>query len=134
MAIFLFLAGVGAVLAGVVGLFVHYHFEQNRQTNEDEDRPPARTHRRRPCKIDKALLDPLVAAFKKLYKRFIDNHWETDWPLVHEHQAEAEKLHQAHDLPGAYREYCRAMQPLMRSFHDRRRKEEVFSPIWDKPR
>jgi len=38
------------------------------------------------------------------------------------------------DVPGAFREYCRAMLPLTRALHERRQKEEVFSPVWDKSR
>ena len=38
------------------------------------------------------------------------------------------------DLPGAFREYCRAMLPLTRAMHERRQKEEVFLPVWDKTR
>ena len=37
-------------------------------------------------------------------------------------------------VPAAFREYCRAMLPLTRALHERRQKEEVFSPVWDKSR
>ena len=40
----------------------------------------------------------------------------------------------ANFLPDAFREYCRAMLPLTRALHERRQKEEVFQPVWDKGR
>ena len=36
------------------------------------------------------------------------------------------------DLPGAFREYCRAMRTITEALQRQRQKEEVFQPIWDK--
>ncbi len=134
LAIALFLSAVGAVVAGVVGLFMHYQKEQKRHSNEDENRPTPKPHRRRVCKIEKPLLDRLVKALKTLQQRAIDSKWQLDWELVKEHQAAGEERVRATDLPGAFREYCRAMLPLMRAQHDRRDKGGGFSPVWDKTR
>ena len=36
------------------------------------------------------------------------------------------------DLAAAFREHCRAMHVLLRTFNSQRHKEEVFQPVWDK--
>jgi hypothetical protein len=69
-----------------------------------------------------------------LRKRADENRWEPDWNLYQEHHTEAHALLEKGDVTGAFREYCRAMLPLTRALHERRQKEEVFSPVWDKSR
>src|SRR5262245_60952609 len=49
------LAGFGV---GLLGLVQHYRTQQGRE--QDEDRPPAKPHRRRPCKIERPLLEKLM--------------------------------------------------------------------------
>jgi protein phosphatase len=135
LAIVVFLVAVGAVIAGIFGWWIHYQHEQNRpESDDDENRPPPRTHRKRPCKIERPLLDRLVKALKELRKRADEKHWEPDWNLYQEHQTSGDELLQKNDVPGAFREYCRAMLPLTRALHARRQKEEVFQPVWDKTR
>lgn len=135
LAIGLFLLAVVAVLTGIVGLFVHYQREQKRQANEDENRPTPKTHRRRPCKIDKPFLTRIIRALETLRQRATEGKWQLDWELCKEHQTAGEERVRAGDLPGAFREYCRAMQPLMRAHHDRRGGGGGgFSPVWDKGR
>ena len=36
------------------------------------------------------------------------------------------------DLTAAFREHCRAMHLLIRTFNQQRHKEETFQPVWDK--
>jgi protein phosphatase len=135
LAILLFIAALAGVIAGMIGLFIHYQDEQNRpESDDDEDRPPPRTHRRRPCKIERPLLDKLVRALRFLRQRADEKHWEPDWNLFQEHQSLADELLAKGDLAAAFREYCRAMLPLTRAQSERRQKEEVFTPVWDKSR
>jgi protein phosphatase len=130
----LFVLAVVCFLAGLVGLGLHYRRERNRLGSEDENRPPPRTHRRRPCKIERPLLEKLVRALKALRQRADEKGWEPDWNAFQEHHTIGDELLAQGDLPAAFREYCRAMLPLTRALHDRRQKEEVFSPVWDKTR
>lgn len=134
VAILLFLLALGAVVLGMIGLFVHYQEEKNKPPSEEEPRPPAKAHRCRPCKIERPLLDRLVRALKELRRRADEKHWEPDWNLYQEHATKADELLQKNDIAGAFREYCRAMLPLTRALHERRQKEEVFQPVWDKTR
>ncbi len=133
-AILAFLVAVVAVVAGFFGLVSHYHKEQSRPSFEDENRPPAKPHRRRPCKIERPLLDRLIKALRALRQQADEKRWEPDWNLFQEHNAVGEELLQKNDIPGSFREFCRAMMPLTRAFHVRRQKEEVFQPVWDKTR
>lgn len=122
----------GALIAGLVGLFAHHRKQQAR--DPDDERPPPKIHRRRACKIERPLLDKLMRALRMLRQRADENRWEPDWNLYQEHLGEADALLSKGDVPGAFREYCRAMLPLTRALHERRQKEEVFSPVWDKSR
>src|SRR5262245_51938631 len=134
VAILVFILALGALVAGMLGLFAHYQDEQNRPERDDENRPPAKSHRRRPCKIERPLLDRLVKALRALRQQADEKRWEPDWNMYQEHNEEAEALLQKNDIAGSFREFCRAMMPLTRAFHVRRQKEEVFQPVWDKTR
>jgi protein phosphatase len=121
-----------SVVAGVAGFVVDYQREQRRLASEDGNRPPPKAHRRRACKIEKPLLDRLTRALKTLEQLADEKGWEPDWSVVKSQKQEGERYLQAGDLPSAFREYCRALLPLTRALHERRQKEEVFRPVWDK--
>jgi len=126
---FMVLLASAAIPAGLAGLVLHYRQERKKQA-DDEDRPaPAPpVHRRAACRIEAPLLERLARAVTILKQRAEENHWAPDWSAYEEHFALAQRLQASGDLPGAFREYCRAMLPLSRH----RKKEEVFQPIWDK--
>jgi protein phosphatase len=129
----LFLVATLAILAGLVGLGVDYFREKKRLDGEEEDAPPPRIHRQAACLVEQPLLDKLARALEVLRQRADEKHWEPDWNLYQEHNAAAGELLQKGDLPGAFREYCRALLPLTRALQKQRNKEEVFQPVWDKP-
>jgi protein phosphatase len=133
-AVLVFLAVAAASGAGLVGLVLAYRKEQSRADSEDEDRPPPRIHRRAPCRIERPLLEKLSKALRALRQRADEKHWEPDWNLYQQHQEAGDELLRQGDVPGAFREYCRAMLPLTRALHERRPKGEVFQPVWDKTR
>jgi protein phosphatase len=133
LAMFMFVLALCGFGLGIVGLFAHYR-QVKQEVPGDEDRPPARPHRSRSCKIQRPLLDKLIRALKELQKRAEDNRWPTDWNLFHEHYTAGEALLANNDVTGAFRAYCRAMLPLTHALHERRQKEEVFQPVWDKTR
>lgn len=132
LAMLLFFLAVLAVLLGVIGLIIQAKKEQ--QMLPSEEHSPPRTHRRRSCKVDRPLLDKLIRAINTLKQRAVEQKWEPDWTTFYEQQAAGEERLQAGDLTGAFREYCRALLPLTRALHERRQKEEVFTPVWDKSR
>jgi protein phosphatase len=131
--VFLFVVAALAILAGLVGLGVDYFREKKGLDGADEDAPPPRIHRKATCRVEQPLLDKLARAVEVLRQRADEKNWEPDWNQYQEHAAAAGGLVQKGDLPGAFREYCRAMLPLTRALQKLRNKEEAFQPVWDKP-
>jgi hypothetical protein len=62
----------------------------------------------------------------------VEKQWSPDWKLYEECASAAETLLQKGDLPGAFREYCRALMPLTNALNRHRNKEESFQPLWDR--
>jgi hypothetical protein len=131
-AVFFFLLGAVAILAGMVGLGVAYLREKAREAIEVEELPPPRVHRRASCRIEQDLLEKLALQVEALRLRADEKHWEPDWSQFDEHRTRAEEFLQGKDLAAAFREYCRAMLPLTRALQKQRHKEEVFQPVWDR--
>ena len=127
-----FLLAAATVVTGLVGLALHYLRERTQGREEEETASPPRVHRRAACRIEAPLVDRLARAVMVLKARAEDNGWAPDWSEYEEHHARAEELRKAGDLPGSFREYCRAMLPLSKALSRHRKKEEVFQPIWDK--
>jgi len=127
-----FLFAFAAIVAGLVGLFLHYRRERLRSANEEEDLPAPRIHRQATCRIEPALLERLTKAVRTLRQYADEKRWTPDWKTYEEHATAAAELVQQNDLPGAFREYCRAMLPLTRALHKQRHKEESFQPVWEK--
>jgi protein phosphatase len=131
MAVFTFLLAVAAIVAGLVGLALHYRRERAQAEGED-DTPAPRIHRHASCGVEMPLLDRLARVLTSLRQHAEERHWEADWKSYEEHHAAAEALFRRNDLTGTFREYCRAMLPLTRALHKQRNKEESFQPLWDK--
>ncbi|MBY0231650.1 MAG: protein phosphatase 2C domain-containing protein [Gemmataceae bacterium] len=123
---------VAAVLAGLVGFVISYRQEQRRLADEDSNRPPAKAHRRRSCAVEKPIIERLLKALRTLEGIAAEKGWTPDWAVIKEQKAEGDAKLAAGELAGAFRDYCRAMLPLMRTSQERRQKEEVFRPVWDK--
>jgi protein phosphatase len=120
-----------AILAGLGGLVAHYYQEKSRAAQE-EDAPPPRIHRRTVCRIDEALVDRLARALRAIRQRADEKQWEPDWSAYEEHSRAGDGLLAKGDLPGAFREFCRALLPLTHALNRQRGKEESFQPVWDK--
>jgi len=128
-----FFAGALAILAGLVGLLLYARGEKQREL-QDEEAPQPRIHRRHDWSIEPALVEKLTRALQVLRQRASEKKAEPDWQENQRSQALGDELASKGDLPGAFREYCRAMLPLTRALHKLRNKEEVFQPVWDKTR
>jgi protein phosphatase len=127
-----FFLAATAIVAGVVGVLLHYLRECRQSAAEGEERPALRIHRQSPCRIEPALLERLTKAVQTLRQHADEKRWMPDWKTYEEHSLAAEDLLQHGDLPGAFREYCRAMLPLTRALHKQRNKEESFQPVWER--
>jgi protein phosphatase len=129
-----FVSAVCAIVAGFVGLALDYRRERSRRVEGDEQPAKPRVYRSVPCRVEQPLLDKLARAVKTMHQRAEERQWEIDQQYYGEHQTEAEALLAKGDLPGAFREYCRAMMPLSSALNKQRNKEEMFQPLWDKAR
>jgi protein phosphatase len=127
-----FVLAFAAIVVGLVGLFLQYRRERLHARTTD-DLPAPRIHRQVACRVEPMLLERLTKAVKGLRQHANDKHLMPDWNAYEEHSTAAEELQRQGDLPGAFREYCRAMLPLTQALHKQRHKEEKFQPIfWDR--
>jgi protein phosphatase len=131
--VFVFVLALVAILAGLVGLGLHYLREKD-APEVDEEQPRARIHRRHACKVDTGLIERVAAAARTLRQQADEKHWEGDWGEYQKHQEQGEALLKKGDLDAAFREHCRALMPLTRALTKHRNKEEAFTPVWDKSR
>ena len=130
-----FSLAAAAIVAGLVGLGLQYHREKQQRIRAAEEavrRGEPRVHRRVACRIEPPLVDKLNRAVETLRQRAEDLHWEADRGQYDTHRTQAQEFLKHDDLPGAFREYCRAMLPFTRALQKHRHKEEVFQPVWDK--
>ena len=131
--LFVFLLAAVAIVAGLVGLGLHYRKEQKQQTEEEEPSSPPRVHRRAACRIDPRADRPPGAgrgdpeAAGRGQRTGSRTARVPRTPRARQGAASG-----GQDLAGAFREYCRAMLPLSQALSKHRKKEEVFQPIWDK--
>jgi protein phosphatase len=126
-----FLAAAACIVAGLVGLLLHYRKEQT-QPQEDDETPRPRIHRRASCRIEQSLVDRLAKAVRTLRQRAEERNWGADWSSIRQHDEEAAQFLEKKDLPGAFRAYCLAILPLTQAYSLQRNKEESFQPLWDK--
>jgi serine/threonine protein phosphatase PrpC len=131
MAGFAFIFGSAAIIAGLAGLALHYHRERQRSVVEEEHEE-LRIHRQTSCRVELPLLDRLIRAIRMLHQFAVEKHWSPDWKSYEGSAAAAESMLQKGDLPGAFREYCRALMPLTNALNRQRNKEESFQPLWDR--
>jgi protein phosphatase len=129
----LFLLAVLTILAGLGCLFFYHKKEKERQEREPEYRPRVKIYRESECTIDESLVNKLTRAEEVLVNRARDQKWDgVDWKAQQKHHQAAQELVANGDFPGAFRETCRAMQPLTRALRTIRHKEEAFNPHWEK--
>lgn len=122
-----------SVVVGLIGLFLHYRHERKRTAAvQREEKAAPRIHRHASCRVELALLERLTKAVQALRQHAVNNHWTPDWKAFEDHFSAAEERLKHNDLPGGFREYCRAMLPLTRALHKQRNKEESFQPLWEK--
>jgi protein phosphatase len=126
-----------AIVAGLVGLAFHYHRETRRQGRAESEKPKRtdpKVYRRSVCRIEAPLVEKLSRVFDILSARADERNWEADRETSLEHRKRADEAVQGDDLTGAFRELCLATLPFTRALGRYRQKEEVFQPLWDKPR
>ncbi len=126
-----FLLAGAAIVAGIVGLILLQAQEQRRQTTEAENNRRLHVYRKVACTIERPLVERLGRAAADLKQQIEPRNWEVDWPAYQQHRDLGQKLLSDGKPTEAFREYCRAMRPLMEAVQRYRNKGEVFKPSWD---
>jgi protein phosphatase len=121
-----------ALVAGVIGLWLHHQREQQRLATDGGHRPRLKVYRHTKCNIERPLLEKISRAATALAQRAREKQWNPEWPHYERHHRQAQAAQARGDAPGAFREYCRAIRVLTEALQRQRNKEEVFQPIWDR--
>ncbi len=127
----MFVLAFAAIGAGLFGLGQHGPRDR-RAAERAPAAPELHIYRTAHCRIEQPLLDKLIKAETGLEQRLPEIAGEAAGQEFRMVRTEAEKASAAGDLTAAFREHCRAMHILLRSFNAQRHKEEVFQPVWDK--
>jgi protein phosphatase len=123
---------LGALVAGTIGLAAQ-HTDDKRHRFDEPDQPvKPSVHSRKPCQIERALIDRLANAAATLKQRLEERKWDANWAEYQEHYDRGSAFLKENKLVEAFREYCRSMRPLNATLKKLRQKEEVFQPVWDK--
>jgi protein phosphatase len=132
----LFGLATAVIIAGLVGTAVHFYREKERRLRDDEEaaRAEPRVHRRSSCRIEAPLVEKLGKAQEILSQRADERNWDADRETASSHRQQSEEALRRNDLVGAFREMCLAMLPFTLALQRQRQKEEVFQPLWDRPR
>jgi protein phosphatase len=119
------------ILTGLVGLALNY-FREKKQPLLPTEHRPLQVYRHMSCRIERPLVDKMANAEAALNRWARNNNWQVDWDDNQKHREQAETALKQGDLPGAFREYCRAVRPLTEVILRDRFKEEGFQPFWEK--
>jgi serine/threonine protein phosphatase PrpC len=126
-----FVLATAAIGVGLFGLGLH-HPRESTPGDDEPAVPVLRVYRTSRCRIERPLLDKLVKAETILAQRLVQVATVEDGQEFQDQRTRAEKALAQGDLPSAFRDHCRAMHVLLRTFNAQRHKEEVFQPVWDK--
>jgi protein phosphatase len=125
-----FVVAAAAIGVGLFGLGVHG--QRDGPAESPPEPPPLRVYRSARCKIERPLLDKLIQAETGLEQRLREAEVEGIDPGFSGFRERADKAMAEGDLVTAFRDHCRAMHLLLKSFNQQRHKVEVFQPLWDK--
>jgi PPM family protein phosphatase len=136
-ALMAFAAAASAIIAGLIGLVVHYRQEQRRAgaaAEADKERTEPHVHRRAQCRIDATLVEKVTKVLDTLNQWAEERKWDVDRELSSQHRRRANDALRLNDFVAAFRETCLAVLPFTRALEKQRQKEEVFQPLWDRRR
>jgi hypothetical protein len=122
-----------SVGVGLVGLGIQT--KQQEQAREFDDWVPEEIHiyRQYSCWIERGLIDKFTRMDTALRQNIRGQKWVVDWNTYQQYRDKSDKALQVSDLQQAFREQCRALNLLARTFNKHRQKEEDFRPNWESP-
>jgi protein phosphatase len=131
LALLAFLLAALTIAGGVVGLFV-YHTRERRRLAEEAERPHPKIHRSQSCRLDAAVLDKFARSAEALKSLGREKGWPADWDTFESLYDVAETHLSRGEYPLAFRDFCRAMQTVLKAMNGQAGKTEVFNPRWDR--
>ena len=127
--LFLF-SGISCVL-GLIGLTLHARSMQKKKERAGSN-ADLTIYRSSPCDIDRTVVEKLARGNEDLREKVNASFPQLVPASFASHQALGEKWLKAGDLEEAFREHCRAMNELAKSYNKIRTKSEMFQPVWEK--
>jgi protein phosphatase len=124
------LAGISSVV-GLIGMMVHARSEQQRRFNQ-KNPTNLNVYRSFPCDIDRGVVEKLARANEDLRDRVKEAYPQLIPETFAAYQSEGQDWLKKGNLEEAFREFCRAMHELAKSYNKIRSKSEMFQPIWEK--
>jgi len=133
LGLLLFLFASLTIGTGLVGLLLHAKAERLRRETES---PAAELHlyRRADCDVDRVVVEKLAKGIGDLRQKIADSFPKLVPESFVPHFDRGQTLLRENDFPAAFREFCRAMHELARSYNSVRTKSEMFQPVWEKKR
>jgi protein phosphatase len=129
--ILLFLLAIVTNIGGIVGLVLHARAEKRRRENQPPP-PNINIYRQTLCAVDEGVVEKLARATANLETKIrehspdlIPDTFTPHYALGKEHACKKNHIE-------AFREFCRAMHELAKSYNKTRNKPEMFMPLWDK--
>jgi len=131
LAVGAFVLAALAIAAGVMGLFT-LHAQEKRRLAEEADRPHPKIHRSQSCRLESAVLEKFARAAQGLKAQAREKGWEADWDTFDSLYDVAEAHRSRGNLEAAFRDFCRALETLLKARNGQGGKAEVFHPRWDR--
>src|SRR5262249_24050312 len=111
-------------------LMLHARAERKRRASEPS--AELNIYRESPCDVDRMVVEKLARGISDLHQKVEESFPKLVPETYGSLYASGEKLLRQDDLTGSFREFCRAMHELARSYTGVRSKSEMFQPVWEK--
>lgn len=121
-----------SIIAGMVGLILHAKKQRSDANKEPEQPRRQNVYREYSCKIDRHLVEKLEKLSVNLIEQLESRSVSYDVAAHEKHRQSANRLLQDGDLLVAFREQCRALYILAKTFNETRPREEGgFRPKYE---
>jgi protein phosphatase len=125
-----FVLATAAIGVGLFGIGMHSQREPRHE--QEKSKPDLHIYSTVRCQIELPLLEKLVKATDAMKLRLDELHVEWQDADFNARRAQAEQFMAKGELTDSFREHCRAMHGLIKTFNQQRQREEIFQPVWDK--
>ena len=129
----LFALAAIVILAGLVGLIVHFRQQPTETETVDAGPRTLNIHKKHDSPVNRTVLEKFTLLESTLAEAMKSQKIPADWPGYAPLAAAAGAEAKRSDVVSAFRTRCRSLLFLSDSFHKARSKEESFRPSWTTP-